>query len=186
MSEDNVILSTGFNGLARGVHDDDLTLFYAAEKLKVICRAEDNVNLNAARVVLEPKPFAGRSIVSRLQGATTYVTKFLALPAAMRSFKQASGDFTRTMTRSGMMILWTGTIPARGECSTKRISKWMCPIIPHFGQPSRLRSRKKIASSGDGRSGLSKRQSEFTSLSAKHSTAANPQVVNQPWHQHDV
>jgi len=49
-SEDNLILSTGLNGLARGVHDDDHILRDAAEKLRVICHAEDNAILNAARV----------------------------------------------------------------------------------------------------------------------------------------
>jgi deoxycytidylate deaminase len=37
MSEENIVLSTGFNGLARGVHDDEQTLLDAVEKLKVIC-----------------------------------------------------------------------------------------------------------------------------------------------------
>lgn len=67
VSEDNIILSTGFNGLARGVHDDDETLSDADEKLKIICHAENNAIMNAAR------------IGSRLQGATIYVTKFPCL-----------------------------------------------------------------------------------------------------------
>jgi len=76
VSEDNVILSTGFNGLARGVHDDDEILRDAAEKLRVICHAEDNAILNAARVG------------ARLQGATIYVTKFPCL-ACCNSIIQA-------------------------------------------------------------------------------------------------
>jgi len=67
-SEDNIVLSTGFNGLARGVHDDDQTLFDADEKLKVICHAECNAIMNAARM-------GGRG----LMGATIYVTKFPCL-----------------------------------------------------------------------------------------------------------
>jgi dCMP deaminase len=63
-SKDNVILSTGFNGLARGVHDDKETLQDGDEKLKVICHAEANAILNAARVG------------ARVEGATIYVSKF--------------------------------------------------------------------------------------------------------------
>ncbi len=68
VSEDNIILSTGFNGLARGVHDDEQTLLNADEKLKVICHAEFNAITNAARVGGRP-----------LQGTTIYVTKFPCL-----------------------------------------------------------------------------------------------------------
>ena len=68
VSEDNIILSTGFNGLPRGVHDDDQTLLDADEKLRVICHAEGNATMNAARVGRRP-----------LQGATIYVTKFPCL-----------------------------------------------------------------------------------------------------------
>jgi dCMP deaminase len=68
VSEDNIILSTGFNGLARGVHDDLEILLNADEKLKVICHAENNAVLNAARVGGHP-----------VNGATIYVTKFPCL-----------------------------------------------------------------------------------------------------------
>jgi len=68
VSRDNIILSTGFNGLARGVHDDDHTLSDADEKLKIICHAENNAILNAARTGGLP-----------LEGATIYVTKFPCL-----------------------------------------------------------------------------------------------------------
>jgi len=67
VSEDNVILATGFNGLARGVHDDDEILLDADEKLRVICHAENNAIMNAARVGC------------RLLGSTIYVTKFPCL-----------------------------------------------------------------------------------------------------------
>ena len=66
-SKDHILLSTGFNGMARGVYDDDRTLDDAEEKIKVICHAEDNAILNAAR------------IGARLEGATIYVTKFPCL-----------------------------------------------------------------------------------------------------------
>jgi len=76
-SDDNVILSTGFNGLARGVHDDVLILGNADEKLKVVCHAENNAILNAARVGGRP-----------LEGSTIYVTKFPCL-ACCNSIIQA-------------------------------------------------------------------------------------------------
>lgn len=68
VSPDNVILSTGFNGLARGVYDDDQTLLNADEKLRIICHAENNAIMNAARVGGRP-----------LQSSTIYVTKFPCL-----------------------------------------------------------------------------------------------------------
>lgn len=68
VSEDNIILSTGFNGMARGVHDDEAILADAVEKINVICHAENNAISNAARVGGRP-----------LQGTTIYVTKFPCL-----------------------------------------------------------------------------------------------------------
>jgi dCMP deaminase len=65
VSQDNIVLSTGFNGFARGVHDDSHILRDADEKLKIICHAESNAIMNAARVGSHP-----------LQGTTIYVTKF--------------------------------------------------------------------------------------------------------------
>jgi dCMP deaminase len=64
VSTDNVVLATGFNGLARGIHDDDRILGDADEKLKVICHAEVNAIFNAARIGIA------------LQGTSIYVTKF--------------------------------------------------------------------------------------------------------------
>jgi len=49
VSADKLILSTGFNGLARGVFDDQELLTDTDEKLKWICHAEVNAILNAAR-----------------------------------------------------------------------------------------------------------------------------------------
>ena len=68
VSHDHLVLSTGFNGLARGVHDDEQLLSDVVEKLRVICHAEDNAIMNAARA-------GGRG----LEGATIYVTKFPCL-----------------------------------------------------------------------------------------------------------
>jgi dCMP deaminase len=50
VSSDRVILSTGFNGLARGVFDDAAVLEDIDEKLKWICHAETNAIVNAARI----------------------------------------------------------------------------------------------------------------------------------------
>ncbi len=67
VSQDNIVLSTGFNGLARGVYDDDRVLRDAEEKLRVICHAEANAIVNAARIGVA------------LQGASIFVNKFPCL-----------------------------------------------------------------------------------------------------------
>jgi len=67
VSEDRLILSTGFNGFARGVDDDETLLADVPEKLKVICHAEANAVVNAARIGVA------------LEHATIYVTKFPCL-----------------------------------------------------------------------------------------------------------
>jgi dCMP deaminase len=67
VSKNNVVLATGFNGLPRGVHDDQELLNDAEEKLKVICHAEQNAILNAARLGVA------------VEGSAIYVTKFPCL-----------------------------------------------------------------------------------------------------------
>jgi dCMP deaminase len=67
VSPDNIVLSTGFNGLARRIHDDERLLADAEEKLKVICHAEANATFNAARLGVA------------LHGASIFVTKFPCL-----------------------------------------------------------------------------------------------------------
>jgi dCMP deaminase len=64
VSPDHLVLSTGFNGLARGVYDDDRLLQNVDEKLKWICHAEANAIANAAR--------SGVSLMN----STIFVTKF--------------------------------------------------------------------------------------------------------------
>lgn len=67
VSADKVVLTTGFNGLPRGVDDDRQILDDADEKIKVICHAELNAIINAARMGIAVK------------GASIYVTKFPCL-----------------------------------------------------------------------------------------------------------
>jgi len=67
VSHDNILLSTGFNGLARRIYDDERLLADAEEKLKVICHAEANAIFNAARIGVA------------LHGASIFVTKFPCL-----------------------------------------------------------------------------------------------------------
>jgi dCMP deaminase len=67
VSPERVVLSTGFNGLARGVFDDPRLLAKASEKIKIICHAEQNAIVNAARVG------------AALNKASIFVTKFPCL-----------------------------------------------------------------------------------------------------------
>lgn len=67
VSHDHILLSTGFNGLARRIYDDERLLGDAAEKLKVICHAEANAIYNAARMGIA------------LNGTSIFVTKFPCL-----------------------------------------------------------------------------------------------------------
>jgi dCMP deaminase len=64
VSPDHLVLSTGFNGLARGVYDDQNLLESVDEKLKWICHAEANAISNAARTGVS------------LMNSTIFVTKF--------------------------------------------------------------------------------------------------------------
>jgi dCMP deaminase len=67
VSADKVVLSTGFNGLPRGVDDDKEILEDIDEKLKAICHAEQNAIINAARMGIA------------VRAASIYVTKFPCL-----------------------------------------------------------------------------------------------------------
>lgn len=64
VSQDEVVISTGFNGFARGVYDDKERLADVEEKLRWICHAEMNAISNAARTGVSTK------------GCTIYTTKF--------------------------------------------------------------------------------------------------------------
>jgi dCMP deaminase len=83
VSSDDLVLATGFNGLARGVNDDKDLLADASEKLRWICHAEENAILNAGR--------AGISV----RGCSIYVTKFPCF-ACCRAIAQ--GGVTRIYT----------------------------------------------------------------------------------------
>jgi dCMP deaminase len=67
VSSDRLILSTGFNGLARGVYDDEDLLKDIDEKLKWVCHAELNAIVNASRIGVA------------LKDSTIFVTKFPCL-----------------------------------------------------------------------------------------------------------
>lgn len=66
-SKENLVIATGFNGLARRIHDSETLLADAEEKLKIICHAEANAIFNAARFGIP------------LQGSSIFVTKFPCL-----------------------------------------------------------------------------------------------------------
>jgi len=59
VSPDRLVLATGFNGLARGVFDNENLLADDDEKLKWICHAEINATFNAVRTGV---PVVGCSI----------------------------------------------------------------------------------------------------------------------------
>lgn len=87
VSIDRLIISTGFNGFARGVLDDVELLKDEKEKLNWICHAEANAIQNAARF--------GISLV----GATIYTTKFPCL-ACCGAITQAGVKAIHTLDSS--------------------------------------------------------------------------------------
>ena len=64
ISRDRLVISTGFNGFARGVLEDDSRWNSVDEKLKWVCHAEINAIFNAARIGIST------------QGCSIHVTKF--------------------------------------------------------------------------------------------------------------
>jgi dCMP deaminase len=67
ITSDNLVISTGFNGLARGINDDEDVYDNKDEKLRLICHAEFNAIMNASQTGIA------------LKGASIYVTKFPCL-----------------------------------------------------------------------------------------------------------
>ena len=59
---DRELRSTGFNGFPRGIEDDDERLFDREQKYPLICHAEENAIMHAARIGLS------------LKGCTAFVT----------------------------------------------------------------------------------------------------------------
>jgi dCMP deaminase len=86
VSQDKIVLSTGFNGLPRGVEDERGILDNVDEKLKVICHAEQKAILNAARMGIS------------VRGASIYVTKFPCL-ACCNSIIQAGVERIYTLDK---------------------------------------------------------------------------------------
>ena len=62
VGEDREIRSTGFNGFPRGISDDDDRLTDREKKYPLICHAEENAIMHAARIGVS------------LKGSTAYVT----------------------------------------------------------------------------------------------------------------
>ena len=62
VGEDREIRSTGFNGFPRGIKDDDERLLNREQKYPLICHAEENAIMHAARIGLS------------LKGCTAFVT----------------------------------------------------------------------------------------------------------------
>ena len=62
VGEDREIRSTGFNGFPRGIKDDAERLLDREQKYPLICHAEENAIMHAARIGLS------------LKGCTAYVT----------------------------------------------------------------------------------------------------------------
>ena len=60
--EDREIRSTGFNGFPRGIEDDEERLLDREKKYPLICHAEENAIMHAARIGIS------------LKGSTAYVT----------------------------------------------------------------------------------------------------------------
>jgi dCMP deaminase len=97
VSSDNIVLSTGFNGLARRIYDDEKLLADAEEKLKVICHAEANAIYNAARMGVA------------LEGASIFVTKFPCLACCNAIIQAGISGSTRTTNVSGTTTRSTQT-----------------------------------------------------------------------------
>ena len=62
VGEDREIRSTGFNGFPRGIRDDEERLLDREQKYPLICHAEENAIMHAARIGVS------------LKGSTAYVT----------------------------------------------------------------------------------------------------------------
>ena len=62
VGEDREIRSTGFNGFPRGINDDAARLTDRDKKYPLICHAEENAIMHAARIGIS------------LKGSTAYVT----------------------------------------------------------------------------------------------------------------
>jgi hypothetical protein len=119
-SRDKVVLSTGFNGFARGVDDDDMLLANVPEKLKMICHAEANAIMNAARVGVA------------LEQSTITSPSFPAFHAAMQLFRLESAVSTRMIIATGLTIQSMENIFESRLCFDRRGFKSMRRSILTF------------------------------------------------------
>ncbi len=125
----NVIASTGFNGFARDLSDDQDLLADVEEKLKWMCHAEFNAIMNAARYG------------TALEGTTIYVTKFPCF-ACCNAIIQAGIDSLYTLDTK----FWDDD-PVDGDHSRKIAAiaqaglKVTAPNHPHYSpKPRRPKS----------------------------------------------
>jgi dCMP deaminase len=133
VSKNNVVLSTGFNGFARGVFDDERILAKANEKLKIICHAEFNAIVNAARTGVP------------LEGATIFVTKFPCL-ACCNAIIQAG--IRRIYTHD--KAFWDDDPLDKNHSRKPKVLRQAgvevdAPHHPVFCAPQRINPRKKRA-----------------------------------------
>ena len=78
VGSDREIRSTGFNGFPRGIDDDDDRLTDRSKKYPLICHAEENAIMHAARIGMT------------LKDCVAYVTWPPCSAARARSFRRAS------------------------------------------------------------------------------------------------
>jgi len=134
VSPDNVVISTGFNGLARGVVDDADILNEVNEKLKWVCHAEVNAIWNAGRLGVPVK------------ASTIYVNKFPCL-SCCNAIVQAGID--RIYTHDNRY--WDDD-PLDSDHSRKQSLlkqtrlKIEAPFHPNFRPPHQLKRGDIVAS----------------------------------------
>lgn len=127
-SEDHIVVSTGFNGLARGVFDAPGILNEQNEKLLWICHAEVNAILNAARVG------------ARLDGCAIFVTKFPCLDCC-NAIVQAG--IRRVYTHDD--AFWDGDSDSCGERKLELIRQTKLQVDAPFHKSFQPKRALKVA-----------------------------------------
>jgi len=111
VGEDREIRSTGFNGFPRGIADDNARLSDRSQKYPLICHAEENAIMHAARIGLSLKgckayvtwPPCTRCARSLIQAGVIEVI----YPAECEVPERWADDFdmsTQMMTEAGVTI----------------------------------------------------------------------------------